>query len=292
MSEELKSKLSSLNQEILSVQGDLEKVLSELFDLEKRRKTLLSRLRELKAEAKMYKDRLGVLKEEIGRLNETLRDLRRERSEKIFSFKGLRERMREHLREKPRPQTSEEKLEAEISKLEWMIQTTPLPLAEEKKVIEKIKSLEEQLQFYKELKSMKNEAQIIERSIMDIEEKINSCINVIAEKISEKRNLRERLSKIFGEINTMKLELEKIDEEYRGKREKILELRSKHKNLINQITVIRRTIKEEEEKKKKEQKMALKEKIRKEVSEKIEEGKKVTLEELKVFLGEDEEDSI
>lgn len=292
MSGELKHKLDELEQKILGVKRELEKVLSEIYDLEKRRRSLLLKMGELKAESKRYKSRLNTLREEIKELNETLYDLKREKDEKISSLRKLRERIRERLRTVSGMQRGEKNLETEISNLEWMIQTTPLSLAEEKRIIAKIKSLEEQLYFYRELKSMRDEAQIIKENIEEIKEKINSCVNVIAEKISERQKLREGLSGILGEINEIKLKLDKIDREYHGKRDMVSELRSKHRDLISQAIAIKKGIREEEEKKKIDRESVLREKIKKEVLEKIERGEKVSFEEFKVFLEEGDADSI
>ncbi|MEM2369440.1 MAG: hypothetical protein QXH51_00810 [Candidatus Bathyarchaeia archaeon] len=247
---------------------------------------------ELKDESKRYKSRLNTLKEEIKELNETLYDLEKEKGEKISSLKKLRERIKERLRAGSGLQRGEKKLETEISNLEWTIQTTPLSLTEEKRIIAKIKSLEEQLYFYRELNSMRDEVQTIKKNIEEIKEKINSCVNAIAEKISERQKLRGGLAKILGEINEIKLELEKINREYYDKRDRVSELRSKHKDLISQIIAIKKGIKEEKEKRKIDRESALKEKIKKEVLEKIESGKKVSFEEFKVFLEEGDANNI
>lgn len=292
MSEELKRKLVNLEQELLGIKNELEKNLSEIYDLEKRRRSLLLKLRELKHESKVCRDRLNVLREEIDGLNEILSSLRRERSEKIFTLRSLKERIREYLRTRPKPRMEEKELESQISSLEWIIQTSPLPLNEEKRVIAKIKSLEEQLCFYRDLRFMKSESQAIKNSIGETKKKINECVCMIAEKISERKKIRERLTSILKEIDEMRLEINRINEEYNGKRVKVSELRSRYKDLLNQIMVMKRGIREEEEKRRAEYESILKDKIRREVLERIKRGEKVPLEEFKVLLEDSIEDNI
>ncbi|MBS7640534.1 MAG: hypothetical protein QXJ19_00340 [Candidatus Bathyarchaeia archaeon] len=292
MSEELKRKLVNLEQELLGIKNELEKTLSEIYDLEKRRRNLFLKIRELKHESKACRDRLNILREEIEGLNETLSSLRKEKSEKISTLRSLKEKIREYLRTKPRPRMEEKELESQVSSLEWIIQTSPLPLNEEKRVIAKIKSLEEQLYFYRNLRFMKSESQAIKNSIEETKKKINECVCMIAEKISERKRIRERLIGILKEIDEMKLEVNRINEEYDGKRVKVSELRSRYKDLLSQITAIKRGIREEEEKRKAEHESILREKIRREVLERIKRGEKVSFEEFKVLLEESIEDGI
>ncbi|MEM1585982.1 MAG: hypothetical protein QXX99_04170 [Candidatus Bathyarchaeia archaeon] len=285
MIEELRRKLVDLKQEISTIESEMERVASEIYELEERRRNLLLKMRDLKAESETYKRRLNVLKEEIKGLNETLSDLKMRKNEKIASLKELRGKVMEHLATKPRRR--KEDLEAEIFNLDWKIQTSPLPLNDEKKIVAKIKMLEGQLHFYKELNSMRDEIQVIKGEIDEIRGNIGACVNRIAEKISEKRRVRERLAEIFKEIDEIRAEAERIDKEYKSKKERISELRSRRKDLLNQVTAIKRAIRDEEEHRRAEHISALKEKIKKGVLEKIERGEKVSFEELKIFFEEE-----
>ncbi|MEM1515705.1 MAG: hypothetical protein QXH24_06655 [Candidatus Bathyarchaeia archaeon] len=168
----------------------------------------------------------------------------------------------------------------EISNLEWKIQTTPLPLDEEKRVIAKIKSLEEQLYSCRKLKSLRDEIRSMENSIREIKGKISTYIEEIAEKVSEKQKIRERLAELIKEINEIKCKIDKINKEYEDKKEKILELCSRRGEILSQIMAIKKG----EERKKVEQELMLKERIKKEVLEKIKRGENVPLEEFKIFL--------
>ncbi|MEM2273528.1 MAG: hypothetical protein QXX56_04845 [Candidatus Bathyarchaeia archaeon] len=291
MAEELRHRLAEQEQEMLSVKNEIERVLSEIYRLEDRRKKLFLKMKELKAESMACKSRLNVLREEIRGLNEALSDLKREKDEKIAHLKEIRGKIKEY--SKTRPKKREEDLEAEISSLDWRIQTSPLPLDEEKKIITRIKSLEEQLYFYRELKSMMNEAQATRNSIEEIRGRISACVNGIAERVSEKRRIQERLAETFRELCEVRAEIERVNEEYKRGREKISELRSKYKDLLNQVRTIKETIKYNEKRERAERISMLKEKIKKEASEKIGRGEKISFEEFKMlFEGETGTDNI
>lgn len=290
MNEELRHKLVRSEREISGVKNDLEKTLSELYRLEENKKKLFLKIRELRAESLTYRDRLNVLREEIKGLNETLTDLKRERNEKIAYLREIRGRIKEYLKAKPK--IREEDLEEEISNLDWRIQTSPLPLDEEKRVVAKIKSLEEQLHFYRKLKDMRNETQAVRSNIEEIKGKISECINALADRILEKKRVRERLSEIFKEINEAKAEIERINEECKRLRERVSELRSRYRDLISQVRAIKEAIRYKEEHERSERISILKEKIREKVSEKIKRGEKVSFEELKVLFEDNDAEDI
>lgn len=290
MDEKLRRKLADLEQEMSYVRGELKRNLSEIYELEGKRRNLLLKIRGLKAEIASCRSKLNVLREEIRGLNESLSRLKKERDEKIASIKEVKEKIREYL--KMGTQKGEKYLEMEISNFEWIIQTTPLPLDEEKRIIAKIKSLEEQLYSCRRLRSLKDNVQSMENSVKEIKERISTCAKEIAERSSEKRKIRERLVELTREINEIKCEIDKINREYDDKIAKISELCSRQRELFNQIVAIKRTIKEEEEKRKSEQELMLKEKIKSKVLEKIKHGEKVSLEEFKIFLEDSAADKI
>ncbi|MBS7605766.1 MAG: hypothetical protein QXR84_00480 [Candidatus Bathyarchaeia archaeon] len=290
MKEELRHKLVKSEREISNVKDDLEKTLSELYRLEGKRKELLLKVRELRAESLTCRDRLNVLREEIKGLNETLTNLRRERNEKITHLREIRERIKEYLKAKPK--IREEDLEKEISNLDWRIQTFPLPLDEEKRVIARIKSLEEQLHFYRKLKDMRDEARAAESDLEEIKKKINACVNALVDRVLERKRVRERLTEIFREINEVKAEIERINGECKRFRERVSELRSKYRDLLGQVRAVREAIRYEEESERSERISMLKEKIKERVSEKIKRGEKVSFEELKVFFEDEEAEDI
>ncbi|MEM2167950.1 MAG: hypothetical protein QXR74_06275, partial [Candidatus Bathyarchaeia archaeon] len=202
MGENLRRRLADLEQEASSLIAEIERNDAEARKLAGERRVLLDKLRSLRAEALEYKSRRDGLNDEVRNLKIILAELKREYAEKLDSLRKLRRGIKEHLRFKPAK--SEEALAREINNLDWKIQTTPMPVIEEQKIIEQIKMLERQMEFYRKLGSMKDEIKEIEVRLNEIKDKITFYRKMIAEKVSESKIFHEKMIKAFGEVNELK----------------------------------------------------------------------------------------
>ncbi|MEM3134385.1 MAG: hypothetical protein QW502_01500, partial [Candidatus Bathyarchaeia archaeon] len=199
----------------------------------------------------------------------------------VNALRELRQRVKEHLRAKP--SRDEESLKKEIAELDWRIQTTPLSLDEEKRIIERIRTLESQLSFYLKLNSMRDEISAIEKRLETLREEISSCKNRIAETIAKSQDFHDKMVERLKEVDRLRAEADELHKKYLEKRGKVDELRLKYRESLNQISAIRKIIREEEERKKAEFISALKEKIGKEALEKLKRGEKISFEEFKIL---------
>ncbi|MEM1989047.1 MAG: hypothetical protein QW782_00215 [Candidatus Bathyarchaeia archaeon] len=286
MGENLRRRLADLEQEASSLIAEIERNDAEARKLAGERRVLLDKLRSLRAEALEYKSRRDGLNDEVRNLKIILAELKREYAEKLDSLRKLRRGIKEHLRFKPAK--SEEALAREINNLDWKIQTTPMPVIEEQKIIEQIKMLERQMEFYRKLGSMKDEIKEIEARLNEIKDKITFYRKMIAEKVSESKIFHEKMIKAFGEVNELKSKLNEVTNKYLEIRNEAAKLRLKRKDLLDQIHAIRNLIREEEERKRREVISTLKEKIKRETLEKIRRGEKVSFEEFRILVEEDE----
>lgn len=285
MSEKLRRDLASLRQEIANLKDEINKLKMESRSLIKEKSEISSRISELRLEAANLKNKRDALNEDVRNLKATLIELKREYGENLNSLRELRQKIREYSRFKP--SRSRESLEKEIAELDWKIQTTPLTIDEEKKIIERVKTLEEQLSFYRKLEAMRNEVSMLEGRLKEIKDKITICRDKIVKTAEESRVFHERMVKCFKKIGELKTKMNEINGKYMRNKNEMLSLRLKYIELVSRASAIRKYIKEEEERKRIEVISALKEKIKKEALEKLKRGEKISFEEFKI-LSEDE----
>lgn len=289
MSEDLRGKIAGLEQEISGLLVELERLDADARRLAEERRVLVGKIRELRVKASEYKGRRDSLNGEVKSSKAVIAELKREYGEKVEALKRLKRDIREYLRS--RPAKSEEALAKEIASLDWKIQTTPMSIVEEQKIIEQIKALERQMDFYRKLKTMEEEARNLENRLKELESEVTFHRNRIAENVVESQKFHEMMIKTLNEINELKSRLNDVNSKYMENRSKAADLRLKHKDLLNQIYAIRKLIREEEERRRRESIAAIKEKVKKEALEKIKRGEKVSFEEFKILVGEEGEES-
>ncbi|MEM2562365.1 MAG: hypothetical protein QW702_00435 [Candidatus Bathyarchaeia archaeon] len=289
MSEDLRGRIAGLEQEISGLLVELERLDADARRLAEERRVLVGKIRDLKARASEYKGRRDSLNGEVKGSKAVLAELKREYVEKVEALKRLKRNIKEYLR--LRPAKSEEALAKEIASLDWRIQTTPMSIVEEQKIIEQIKALERQMDFYRKLRTMEEEARSLENRLKELESEVTLHRKRIAENVVESQKFHEMMIKTLNEIKELKSRLSDVNSRYMENRSKAANLRLKHKDLLNQIYAIRKLIREEEERRRRESIVAIKEKVRKEALEKIKRGEKVSFEEFKILVGEEGEES-
>lgn len=281
MAEDLRRRLASLEREALDLRAELEEVSGELRRIAEERASLKGRVKDLRREAAEFRGERNALNEKVKNLKLILAELKREYDEKAASLRDLRRRVREHLRMKPA--RSEESLREEIEKIDWEIQTGSLPLEEERKLVERVKSLEKQLSFYRRLHAMRDEISTLESRLKEIKDEISSCRERIAEAAAKSQIFHEKMVEALRRVGELKPKLEEVERRFRESRRRLLDLRLKYRGLKSQISTLRRAIREEEERRRAEALSALKEKIGREALEKLRRGEKISLEEFKIL---------
>ncbi|MEM1582339.1 MAG: hypothetical protein QXX56_05140 [Candidatus Bathyarchaeia archaeon] len=284
MSGELRRRLESLEREIAGLRGELDRLETEMRSLAEERNILVGKIRELRLEAAKFRGERDSLNDEVKSLKAVLAELKQEYAEKIGSLRELRQRIRDYL--KLKPARDEGSLEREIAELDWRIQTTTMSLEEEKRVVERIKSLEGQLSFYRRLKSMRDEASRLEVSFEKVRGEIAVYRDKIAEAAAESQKFHEKMIERLKMAGELKNKLAEVDRRYMENKNKILALRLQYRELLSQVSAIRKTIREEEERRKTEVVSALKERVKREALEKIKRGEKISFEEFKILAEE------
>ncbi|MHC1564653.1 MAG: coiled-coil domain-containing protein [Candidatus Hecatellaceae archaeon] len=196
-SESLMREIESLSVEIVELREQRNKLNLEAKTWLRKGENLVDEARKLKRELRDLREEVGQLKAEIRQLKTSLEKLRKDLAEK----REVRDELREKLRGlKAKVSIPRGKAERLFEELEWQIQTNPLSPEEERKLVERVKALEGQL---------------------DLHGKISLLIEKLNSNFQEIQALREEIGKFK----------EKLDEVYGKLKEKLAVLSEKSKRL-------------------------------------------------------------
>jgi len=278
-SESLMQEIESLSVEIVELREQRNKLNLEAKTWLRKGESLVDEARTLKKELRNLRGEAGQLKAEIRQFKASLEKLRRELAEK----RRVRDELREKLKGlKAKVSIPRGKAERLFEELEWQIQTNPLSPEEERKLVERVKSLEGQLDLHgkislivEKLNINFQEIQALKENIGRVKEQLDEVYGRLREKLTALDEKSERLEEAereakeaYQKFTNAKVQADKLHR-------RIVEALSRQRALKSGLREFKRE-KEAE---------ALKDVV-KELEEAYKQGKKkkLTLEEFKLLM--------
>lgn len=277
---------------------------------EQRIEELYRRLNVLKAErddlnkkAQTWAERRNRIHEEIRKIRLLIRDLKQRRdslNKEVKHLKALRkvelERRDEILREirelrkernriaAGKPPRSQSYLENQIKRIEWKIQTEPLPLDAERKLIDQIKILEAQLEVYRRIGSINNKIAELRKEADKLKAEALNYRSRILEISAESQEFHLKMLKRIEEAKELKAKADEMHQRYAENKEKVKAINLEIKKTLGEIRSIRELLKSEEEKERRRRESDLQRQTEEKALEKLKRGEKLTFDEFKILL--------
>ena len=280
--------------------SDLERRIRELYD---RVDQLKAERDELRINAQRWVEKRDGIREEIRKIRLTVRNLKRKRNmlnDEVRQLKVLREadkkRRREifekirRLREErkrvsmKKPRRSRSYLEGEIKKIEWKIQTEPLPLDVEKELVNNIRILESQLGVYRRIEELNAEIAELMKKADEIRKEISSYRSRISEKAAESQEFHLKMLRKIERIKELEAEAEKSHQRYLEYKKKTRALSLEIKKLLDEIRSIQEMMEKMEKEERRRKEETLKRKLVENALKKIKRGEKISFNEFKILL--------
>ncbi|MCD6325514.1 hypothetical protein J7L97_04415 [Candidatus Bathyarchaeota archaeon] len=277
---------------------------------EQRIEELYRRLNVLKAErddlnkkAQTWAERRNRIHEEIRKIRLLIRDLKQRRdslNKEVKHLKALRkvelerrdeilEEIRELRKERNRiaagkPPRSQSYLENQIKRIEWKIQTEPLPLDAERKLIDQIKILEAQLEVYRRIGSINNKIAELRKEADKLKAEALNYRSRILEISAESQEFHAKMLKRIEEAKELKAKADEMHQRYAENKEKAKAINLEIKKTLGEIRSIRELLKSEEEKERRRRESDLQRQTEEKALEKLKRGEKLTFDEFKILL--------
>ncbi|MEM1646382.1 MAG: hypothetical protein QXL96_11105 [Ignisphaera sp.] len=283
---------------LATIREDLQKLIIERdsikLELQKTREELndkISRLRKFREELKKVREELNNHYNSLNTLKNDLTQLRGKLREHISQAKKLSSDLKRISSLATRE--SIDSMREEIEKLEWTLITTPnLTSEEEKRIVEKIAQLEKKMKeiaiYQRDVLDLHTKYEELSLEIDNLKKEIKErgeALNQVREKITQLKNVREKLRKdIIETINSI-AELKKKRDELKSKLKEVInainEKSKEYKEILKELNSVR------ERKEHSKTSLILKRK-KEEVKSKFERGERITLYELYLMYGEEE----
>ena len=282
MSEEFERKIEELYQRFYSLKAERDDLNRKAQTWADKRDRLHKEIQELRLQIRDLRQRRDSLNEEVKRLK-SLREAELKRRNEIFEeINKLREEKGKINARKPRKSRSY--LKGEIERIEWRIQTEPLPLDVEKELIEKIRTLESQMEVYRRIERIENKISVLRREVERLKEAALNYRSRILEIATQSQEFHLKMIKKIEYLNELKLKADEMHKQYVENKEKVKAINIEIKKILMEIQEIRNLLNAKEEKERRQKQAELQKQTEEKALEKLQRGEKLTFDEFKILL--------
>ena len=270
----LERKIENLREELDRIKEKRDSLNLEARKWADERDRVHKNFKEILSKRSGSREKYGAINERIRVLKATIAEAREERRRKRVQLRDFQGKVR-HLRAKGFYMKSED-LKAKIDEIEWQIQTTPLQLEEEKRLIEQVRFLETQLSIHKQVEKLRDDETSLKR-------KTDMAYNEVSELYEQKGKMRENMLELSKRMDDLKVKADELHGGYLRCRDEAQGFHRKYVEILNQTKSLERELSEIEEKRRAERTCKLREDLEKKALEKLSGRKRLTLEELKIL---------
>lgn len=283
------SELKRINKQISELREQVNTANADTKGQVEKRDKLNEKFKKLRQEIREFKN-------ERDNLNEKVKTLKQQREEARAKIKARIEEIKTHNQKiaalkKKTPRISRRDLQKEFDDIEWQIQTTPLDMQEEKRLIERVKQLETQLSVYKKIDQHFKKISELRKELEPFEANADAAHQELTETAERSQDIHAKMMAKIVESKEIKAEADGLHSNYIQAKEQTRPIREEIRKLTEQKRKLQAAMREEDEKRKKNVEQALKEKLESQAKGKLERGEKLSWDEFKMLAGDDSEDS-
>lgn len=263
--------------------------MPKLRELSARRKSLLDevkRLRvkrdELNKEIKRLVDELKALRAGYRHIRSEISSLRDGLKEEYVRLSEIRELIRQvnvKIEKAAKPKTPLSFLKNRMKELEWMLQTSPTNLEMERRIVNEITELQVEVKAHEKLRKLKQDLMRLRAVREAVKLRINSVKNRIDELRSERDRFKQAIIELEERYRTVKEKADRFHQELIERVNEVKTLKAEEEVLIGKL----KQMELEERKMAEEKAKAVLAEVARKALEKLKNGKKVTVDELKAI---------
>lgn len=281
MSSLLKRKLAELDQQLIPLKKELDRANSEAEKWAEERTAIHKRIRELKREAADLKQRRDKLNVHVQNLKSQREKARVDRKEKQAQIMKLREGIHELMGKKP--SQNGKSIQREIENLDWRIQTSSLPLEEEKFLIDQVRVLETKLSVYKKIQELGEKLTALETEQRTLETKARDHHRELSELAKQSQQSHEEMLETLSKIRPLQNEADDMHQKFLKSKQQAEGPSLEYTKLLSGIKSLKQELHHEEETVEAERQLKLQKKLEERALEKLKRGEKLTWEEFKAL---------
>jgi len=281
LSNPLKQRIEELNRRLASLKEELDKLNLEARGWAEKRNSIQKQI-------KILRTKVANLKEKRDELNESVRELKNmreramaERRERRTQILKLKEKLKCLAGKKPVRNMSD--VESEIEKLEWKIQTTSIPVREERMLVDQVRVLETQLSTHKKLRELEESLLELRAEEKALETKAKRHHKRLSELAEQSQGFHEKMTETLGEIQALRAEADDAHQKYVEIKQQAQPFRQERGELLRQAKRLKQELRQVEEEKRLKRQRELHKELVEKALEKLKRGEKLSWEEFKVL---------
>jgi uncharacterized coiled-coil DUF342 family protein len=279
------NKIATITQQLAALKEQINNAHAEMnTHIEKRDK--------LNGHFKKLRQEIHELKNERDSLNTQVKTLKQQRDEARARIRAIIEEVKAHKQEiaelkTKKPKKGHRELQKELEDIEWKIQTTPLEMQEEKKLVENVKQLETQLNVYRKIDKHVKKIAELQKELETLEKTADTAHGELSEIAQKSQETHTRMIDKINESSSIKSEADGLHAAYLQAKEQSKPLHEEFKSLTEQKKTLQDALRKEEEKQKKHAEKVLKEKLESQARDKLRRGEKISFDEFKLLADDD-----
>ena len=258
-------------------------------------KTTIEKRDKLNEQFKKLRMETQELRNERNKLNEKVQSLKQQRDQTRDKIRTIIEELKTHSQKitelkKKTPRQSHLELQKGLEDIEWKIQTTPLEMQEEKRLIENVKQLETKLNIYRKIDIKVKKIAELRKELVTLEANADNAHQELTEIAKKSQELHTKMMVKISGSKIIKDEADSLHGAYVQTKEQVKPLHEKVKKLTEQKKKLQDIIQEEDKKRKKNAEQALKEKLESQARDKLQRGEKLSWNEFQLLSDDDSQD--
>jgi uncharacterized coiled-coil DUF342 family protein len=286
--EQKTNELAMINQRLAALREKISNANAETQKHVEKRNKLNEQFNKIRLE-------IHGLRNERDDLNEKVKTLKRQRDEARAKINGDIEEVKAHSQKitelkKKTPRVSRRELQKEFDDIEWRIQTNPLDMEEEKRLVENVKQLETYLNVYKKIDQHAKKMAELRKELEMLEATAESAHQELTETAERSQAIHAKMMVKINESKSIKAEADSLHGAYVQAKEQAKPLHEEFKRLTEYRKKMRDAVREEDDKRKKNAEKALKEKLEAQAKNKLQRGEKLSWDEFKLLADDESED--
>ena len=283
-----KSELERISRQLISLREDVNKAKADTKGYTEKRAKLNAELRILRQEIDSLKNQRDNMNQKV-KILKLKRDTSRARIKTLIQEIHLHHQKIADLKKKT-PRENRKEMQKEFNNIEWKIQTTPFEMQEEKRLIERVKQLETQLNIYRKFDQHVKKISDLHKESELLEATVKASHQELSEIAERSQNIHEKMLIKIAESKMKKTEADSLHRAYIQEMEKVRPLRDEIRKLADQQRKLQVAIFEEDEKRKKNVAQALRKKLGSKAKDKLKRGEKLSWDEFRLLENEDSPD--
>jgi uncharacterized coiled-coil DUF342 family protein len=287
LTEDNAEKIEALNRESSALRQERDRLNGEAKAWAEKRNAINEQTRALRDEAKQLRDKRDDINQKVKELKSLREQAKNAQKEKRAEALKIKEKIRVATQKKPSQPLAE--IQKEIESLEWRIQTTSIPVKEEKALVDQVRILESQRNVYKQFQGLRNtliELQTRERALAT---QAKFYHKKLAELVEQGQEFHKHMLELLTKAQKLRADANAAHEKHVELRQKASETHRKLVGVLQKVDSLKQEIRKNEDARQTEKQRRLREEALRKAKEKMERGEKLAFEEFKLLTEQEAE---